>query len=53
MGGTLNVGVAGLRVDEEKDMAWWGEGNGAEGDVPVVWDGARGGKLVAVEGVEG
>ena len=37
---------AGLGVDYKEEVAWWGEGYVAEGDVPVVGDGAGGGKAV-------
>ena len=46
----MHVACAGI-YDEEK-MAGWVEWDLTDGDVPVVWDCARGSELVAGKGVE-
>lgn len=39
--------------DQKEDVARRGEGNQANRNVPVIWDGAGGRKRVARESVEG
>ena len=40
-----------LGIDDVEEVAWWGERDVPEGDVPAVWDRAGGGETVAGEGV--
>ena len=42
-----------IGLDEEEERSGWGERDGAEGEVPVIGDGAGGDVRAEGEGVEG